>query len=102
MAIFYQLPRLLFFGLTAYVIYVAWGDWAVGGNSWKQGDWLINSLEATVRRGILGSALIQGAEAFGLSPVTLVVILQTVLVAGSAVLIALVIWPMRAAFARFW
>ncbi len=94
MTVLYQAPRLLFFLLTAYVIYVAWGDWTAGGNSWKQGDWLINSIETTVRRGYLGSVLIQSAEVLGLSPVTLVVILQTAMVAGSAILIALAIWPM--------
>ena len=43
-------PQLLFALLVGYVVYEAWTDLATGGNSWKQGDWLINSLETTVRR----------------------------------------------------
>lgn len=90
----YLAPRILFFLLAGYVILEAWNDLAAGGNSWKQGDWLINSLEAPIRRGLLGNVLIESAAALGISPVLLVVVVQTALVAGSAILIALALWRM--------
>lgn len=51
------------------------GGWSV----WKQGDWLINSINGAVRRGPTGSAIIEASDALGVSPITVVVGLQVVL-----------------------
>lgn len=51
------------------------GHWSV----WKQGDWLINSINGPVRRGPFGSAIIHVADAVHLSPITVVVGIQVVL-----------------------
>jgi hypothetical protein len=51
------------------------GRWSI----WKQGDWLINSINGPVRRGPVGSAVIHVSDALHLSPVTTIIGLQVVL-----------------------
>lgn len=51
------------------------GRWSI----WKQGDWLINSINGPVRRGPVGSAVIHVSDALHVSPVTTIIGLQVVL-----------------------
>ncbi|MCR8726438.1 hypothetical protein [Frigidibacter sp. ROC022] len=64
-------------------------DFLARGGSWKQGDWLITLAAGPLRRGILGSAILWGADALHIGPITAVVGLQalllTVLVAGTLI-----------------
>ncbi|RLK07333.1 hypothetical protein [Ruegeria conchae] len=61
---------------TLYVVVLAYQDFLLGGNSWKQGDWLINSVDTTVRRGIMGSLLLRVSQTLSIDVVLLVVLLQ--------------------------
>ena len=61
---------------TLYIVVLAYQDFLLGGNSWKQGDWLINSVDTTVRRGIMGSLLLRVSQTFSIDVVLLVVLLQ--------------------------
>src|SRR6056297_4058100 len=94
MRAFFLIPQFLFFLLAGYVVFEAWNDLAAGGNPWKQGDWLINSIDTMIRRGLLGNAIIYSADALNVSPVFLVVILQSALITGSALLICVALWRM--------
>lgn len=78
------LPQLLFLACTAIVVAAAFVDLAGGGNSWKQGDWLINNDGGFIRRGVFGSALLDVAALLGMNPVRLVVFLQVGLVLAVA------------------
>lgn len=78
------LPPLLFLVFTAIVVQAAFADLAGGGNSWKQGDWLINNENGFIRRGVFGSALLDLAAVLGMNPVRLVVYLQVALVLAVA------------------
>ena len=78
------LPPLLFFVCLVIVILAAFGDLAAGGNSWKQGDWLINNEAGFIRRGVFGSALLDLSALLGMNPVRLVVYLQVALVLAVA------------------
>ncbi len=83
----YSVPRLLIWIFTTYVVLLAFQDYQLGGNSWKQGDWLINSVEATIRRGMMGSLLLRLSETFSLDPVLVVVLLQSTLLITTVTLI---------------
>lgn len=64
----------------AYLLYQLFVDFSLGGNSWKQGDWLINELSGPIRRGLFGSGLIHIADVFGWSPLALLIALQALMV----------------------
>lgn len=67
-------------GVLAYLLYCLLVDFAQGGDSWKQGDWLINELTEPTRRGLFGSALLLTSDALGLSPLLLLVLFQGLVV----------------------
>lgn len=60
--------------LTNLFLEYHWGE-----SGWKQGDWLIHTLNGHVRRGPLGSLLIWSADRLGVSPLHLVIVLQAAL-----------------------
>lgn len=64
-----------------YVTLVTLRDIRWGGNSWKQGDWLINNAGGEVRRGGFGSAVLSIADLIGTSPLVLVAALQIAMLA---------------------
>ncbi|MEM1340749.1 MAG: hypothetical protein AAGF68_00420 [Pseudomonadota bacterium] len=64
-------------------------DFAADGNVWKQGDWLINTLNTEIRRGPLGTFILRLSDLFNLDPVLAVLALQ-----------ALLLFPLYALFAR--
>lgn len=66
-------------------------DYLLGGNSYKQGDWLINIEQAFVRRGLLGSALIRLSDLLQVNLLLLVVLCQGLLLAVLAVCLMRVI-----------
>jgi hypothetical protein len=53
-----------------------WFDVSVGGNEWKQGDWLINAANDPIRRGLFGSAILVLSDGLHTSPVVVTAILQ--------------------------
>lgn len=65
------------------------GDYLSGGHEYRQGDWLINSLNTPVRRALTGNILIRISDATNLSPLSWLIILQSMLI--SAVLALLFI-----------
>lgn len=67
-------------GVLGYMYYCLFVDYATGGDSWKQGDWLINEINGPIRRGLFGSALIYVSDALGASPLTLLILLQAAIV----------------------
>jgi hypothetical protein len=68
-------------GVLAYLLLCLYGDYSSGGNSWKQGDWLINELAEPVRRGLFGSALLLISDALGANPLLLLAVFQAMIVA---------------------
>ncbi|MCC5870684.1 MAG: hypothetical protein JJU27_19465 [Gammaproteobacteria bacterium] len=72
---------LLLGGVLAYLLYHLFQDLSLGGNSWKQGDWLINELSGPIRRGLFGSSLLRISDFTGLNPLLLLVLLQASFVA---------------------
>ncbi len=71
----------LILGITLlHILWLLSVDYTAGGNSWKQGDWLINSLGSPARRGIFGSALLRLSDLLGTSPLLLLILLQGVVV----------------------
>lgn len=85
----YSVPQILIWAFALYIAVLAYQDFLLGGNSWKQGDWLINSMEATIRRGVMGSLLLRASQALSIDPVLLVVLLQISLLLATVSLIAL-------------
>jgi hypothetical protein len=67
-------------GVLGYVYYCLFVDYSMGGNSWKQGDWLINELAGPIRRGLFGSALLHVSDALGANPLVLLIVLQASIV----------------------
>ncbi len=63
-------------GVLIYLIYKLYVDFSLGGNSWKQGDWLINELSGPIRRGLFGSGLLKISDMAGLSPLLLLIAFQ--------------------------
>lgn len=61
-----------FFYFSLHII----NDYLLGGNSWKQGDWLINSQGGPTRRSLLGDGFIFISGATGINLLLLVAIAQ--------------------------
>jgi hypothetical protein len=91
-----QTPRLatgLLFGaflagVLLYILNSLYVDLSQGGNSWKQGDWLIHNLADPVRRGIFGSGLLALADLFRLNPLTFLIWIQGAIVASIFAVVA--------------
>lgn len=64
------------------VLQVLWRCLSLGGHKWLQADWLINLAAGPVRRGPFGEALIRLAELSGITPLTMVGVVQAVLVSA--------------------
>ena len=56
-------------------------DYQEGGNSWKQGDWLINNAGTPVRRGPFGSMVLFVGDLLGASPLAVICIIQVLVLA---------------------
>lgn len=68
---------ILILGLVlVYLLYQLFVDYSLGGNTWKQGDWLINELSAPIRRGLFGSALLRTSDLLGANPLLLLILFQ--------------------------
>ncbi len=76
-------------GTLAYLLYCLYVDYALGGNDWKQGDWLINELSEPARRGLFGSALLLTSDALRLDPLLLLVLFQGVVVTAIFVVVGI-------------
>jgi hypothetical protein len=63
-----------------YLLYQLFLDFSLGGNNWKQGDWLINELSGPIRRGLFGSALLRISDVIGLNPLLLLILFQAAIV----------------------
>lgn len=78
-----RLSRLVALALTAFsccwLLLQLLRDMSWGGNAWKQGDWLINSLVEPVRRGPMGRAILDLSDYSGLSPLYSVGLVQAIL-----------------------
>ncbi len=61
---------------SAYILLRLFYDIHSGGNSWKQGDWLINNYSLEIRRGPIGSFFILISDILGSSPLTVVFVTQ--------------------------
>lgn len=72
-----------------YFVYNLALDDLAGGHSWKQGDWLINSMSGPVRRSLTGNVLIWISDALMMDPVRVVIIAQSLIV---GVLYLLTVW----------
>lgn len=77
--------------MTLYIITVLYQDFALGGDEWKQGDWLINDINVAIRRGFLGSTIIRFSESLSLDPVLVVTLLQGLLVVLTIAFLSLAI-----------
>lgn len=71
-----QVVWIYFFSITLFVIFNLIRDFQKGGNSWKQGDWLINSMEVEIRRGWLGSIILNLSDYMHFSPLLIAILLQ--------------------------
>jgi hypothetical protein len=76
-------------GVLAYLLYVLYVDASTGGSSWRQGDWLINSISEPARRGLFGSALLHTSDVLGLSPLLLLILFQALMVTAIFVVLGL-------------
>lgn len=85
----YSVPKFLIWIFSSYIVLLAFQDFQLGGDSWKQGDWLINSVDTTIRRGMMGSLILRVSETFSLNPVLVVVVVQVSLVIATVGLITL-------------
>lgn len=65
-----------------YLLYTLHVDWSLGGNSWRQGDWLIHGLDEPIRRGIFGSALLELAYGLNINPLDLLIAMQALIVSS--------------------
>lgn len=54
--------------------------WQSGGHMWLQGDWLVSLAAGPIRRGAFGEAFLAIADAFGVSPLDAVVLVQGLVV----------------------
>jgi len=70
---------LVFFACSALALSGLLRDFLLGGNAWKQGDWLINIDRTLVRRGPLGSAIIRVSDILHTNPLVVVLAIQAVL-----------------------
>lgn len=78
-----------------YFVYNLALDDLKGGHEWKQGDWLINSVNDPVRRSLTGDVAIWLADVFTMDPVRVVVIGQVLLVAVLYALLLRLIFTSR-------
>ena len=65
-------------------LYISLGvfcDYRAGGNSWKQGDWLINNEAGNVRRGPFGSMILSASDFAGSNPLLIVSSIQIIFLA---------------------
>jgi len=83
-------------GVLAYVLYCLHVDYSLGGNSWKQGDWLINELAGPIRRGLFGSALLRISDVLGANPLVLLILFQASIVALIVVIVGWAALDLRA------
>jgi hypothetical protein len=67
-------------GVWLYLAYTLHSDWSLGGNSWRQGDWLIHGLAEPVRRGPFGTALLTLADSLRVNPLDMLIALQALIV----------------------
>ena len=79
-----QMARLAYWLAVAIVLVYLAQDYWLGGNPYKQGDWLINIEQAAVRRGLLGSAFIHLSDWLQLDLLLLVVLCQAALLLAFA------------------
>ena len=63
-------------GVWLYLLYTLHLDWLAGGNSWRQGDWLIHGLAEPVRRGPFGTALLTVADLSETNPLAVLIAFQ--------------------------
>lgn len=63
-----------------YLLYQLILDFSLGGNNWKQGDWLINELAGPIRRGLFGSMLLRTSDFIEVNPLLLLILLQAAIV----------------------
>lgn len=75
-------------GVLCHLLYTLYIDWSLGGNPWKQGDWLIHGLAGPIRRGPFGTALLAISDAVGISPLALLIGLQGLIVAAIFLVVA--------------
>ncbi len=80
-----QLGRRAYWVVLAIVFAYLWQDYFLGGNAYKQGDWLINIEQAAVRRGLPGSTFIRLSDLLHIDLLLLVVLCQATLLALFAV-----------------
>lgn len=66
-------------GVWLYLLYILYGDWSLGGNSWRQGDWLIHGLAEPIRRGPFGTVLLISADRLGLNVLGLLIVVQALI-----------------------
>jgi hypothetical protein len=59
------------FLILAYILYELGLDINNGGNSWKQGDWLINNETQLVRRGFFGSIILKISDFISINPLVI-------------------------------
>jgi hypothetical protein len=63
----------------SFILFKCIQDYFKAGNPWKQGDWLINSQYVDVRRGLFGDFLLFISDFLTLSPLTVVISTQVLL-----------------------
>lgn len=89
-----QLKQLfiLYVGICIAYILVRLGNEAIFdvGSSWQQGDWLVNSHEAWVRRGLFGSFILTISDLIPLNPAQTVMLLQGLLLLIVAAVLLLI------------
>ncbi len=70
-------------------------DCLIGGNEWKQGDWLINNAAGLIRRGPFGSGIISISDVLGINLLLLVSVIQIALLAVLFIAYRLLITEIR-------
>lgn len=73
---------IIFFVVFYYLSSELIKDFELGGNSWKQGDWLINSQSGLTRRFLPGDLILLISDLTNSSPLIVVILLQIFLIAG--------------------
>ncbi|USH03504.1 hypothetical protein K6Q96_05765 [Grimontia kaedaensis] len=76
----FVMASFLIFGAGFLLSELATDVLANGGHKWKQGDWLVNTLNADVRRGPLGTLFIGISDVLNVSPIIIVGAFQASLV----------------------
>jgi hypothetical protein len=94
-SVLHKVMWIYFYSTIVYILYRLARDYRDAGDSWKQGDWLINSNMESIRRGLLGSGILNLSDSSGLSPLLLTVLLQATLFIVFAVAIGLILAKSR-------